>query len=145
MMKKRVLLLILGIIGFGLIAQLFLIPIVKKYNFRKQYQEPLADKLGIKIDDYSYQSVFPIGYFYVTLKQGMPLDEVHAIVRGYKKVYNCFGTDEIYYYFSDKDDEALRFEIRYDDQLKFETMRGEDENERTINIDPTCLNGLLDK
>lgn len=142
MTKKNIGLFILVLIGLGLVTQLCILPTIK-YNTRRQQQEVLARQLGVKIEDYSDVYVFPEAYFYAVLKPGMTLDQAHAIVRGYEKVYNCFGTDEIYYYFNTNDDNALRFVITYNDQLQYEDMRGEDLNERTIGIGPKCADGLL--
>jgi hypothetical protein len=123
----------------------------------EEKQEDLANKLGIRIEDYSYETAFPLGYFSTSLKPDMTINEVHNIVQGYDKVLHCgeydkdaIGTNkiyyfsEIYYYFSSDDLKALRFEIFYDRQGKFERLQSEDQDSRTIRSEG-CETGLIEE
>jgi hypothetical protein len=113
-------------------------------NPYKKEQKDLANELGVSINDYPYRSSFPSGYFYSVLEPGMTLDEVHSIIMGYKKVLNCdYRRREVYYYFSTEDTKALRFEIVYDDNLKYWKFRGEDDDSRTI-WTKSCEPGLIE-
>jgi len=109
-------------------------------------QRQLAKELGVKIDDYPSPYAFPDGYFYSVLKPGMTIGQVHNIVKGYRASYNC-GLDEVYYYFSDNDNRAIRFEVDYDyapvgDDYIFINLMTEDDNSRSIHI-VGCVPGLL--
>jgi len=143
-MKKMIIVLIVSIIGVLAISLLYISPSVKESNLRRK-QEELAIILGVKIEDYPYQVDFPAGYFYSVLKTGMTYDQVHAIVRGYESVYRCYGINEIYYYFSNDDDTALRFRLVYDKQERYIELQGEDPNSRTLGLGPGCSGGLLGK
>lgn len=81
----------------------------------------------------------------------MTLEEVHSIVKGYEKVLYCGQYhggqySEIYYYYGiDHDDEdTLRLEIEYNQEMKYESTRGEDSNSRTIN-EYRCTLGFIGK
>ena len=71
----------------------------------------------------------------------MTIAEVHKLVRGYTKVFQCPESFEVYYYYSDDDQKALRFEIWYDEG-KFSRIIGEDSDSRTIRIE-NCNPGRL--
>jgi hypothetical protein len=105
-------------------------------------REDLADKLGVEIQDYPDESMFPLGYFDVTLESGMTLNEIHEIVQGYEKVLHCRTYSEIYYYFSTEDDKALRFEITYDEQMRLRRYQEEEIDSRTITTNG-CDNGQI--
>jgi hypothetical protein len=92
----------------------------------RQQQGKLAEELEVKIQDYPYESSFPIGYFVSALQPGMTLNEVHAIVKGYKEIYQCFGFAELYYYYSSDEEESIAFMISYDENKKFVDLRGID-------------------
>lgn len=111
-------------------------------NPQKKQQEQLAQELGVEIDDYSYEKVFPLGYFNSILKEGMSMDEVHSIVKGYEKVLQCGSRCEVYYFFDNRDTKALRFMIFYDKQSNFERIQGEDTDSGTIWTDG-CIEGTL--
>lgn len=111
-------------------------------------QKELAIKLGVEISDYPNTKSFPKGYFYSILKADMTVSEVHNIVKGFEKVYRCRSTGEtyyreVYYYFSSRDTDALRFQIFYDLNGKLKNFQGEDEDSRTITIND-CEEGLID-
>src|SRR6266540_4516052 len=136
-MKKNIFILIILFITLLAIGYLFVLPTMKQ-DALKEKQEELAKSLGVKIQDYPYQSDFPAGYFYTVLKPNMTYDEVHSIVRGYESVYNCYGTDELYYYFNKDANNALRFALYYDEQGHFVEMQGEDPNSRTLSLGSEC-------
>ena len=121
-----------------------LYPIVKDRDLREKQRVELASRLGVRIEDYPYPADFPVGYFYSVLKPGMTYDKVHSIVCGYESAYRCYGTDEIYYYFSKNEDENLmRFALYYDEQGQFVELQGEDPDSRTLGLGPGCSLGLL--
>jgi hypothetical protein len=105
-------------------------------------QERLAETLGIKIDDYPYPNSFPSGYYYSVLKPGMTINEVHQRIKGYKKVINCNGVSEIYFFYDVSDEKALRFRIRYDQQKNYKEFEGEEKDSRTIQT-LGCVEGQL--
>lgn len=118
-------------------------------NSNEKKQEELAITLGVRIKDYPFVTVFPLGYFYTVIKPGMTLDDVHFIIRGYEKVLRCRDSakdalyyKEVYYYFSPRDDEALRFQLFYDEQGRFLEFQGEDEDSRTI-MTLGCEEGII--
>lgn len=141
-MKKNILfscvlliVLILSLLYIYLVA-------TRKIDLRNK-QEALAKSMGVRIDDYPYKVTFPVGYFDSALEPGMTYDEVHRIVRGYERVYRCYGFTEIYYYYSTNHDDAIRFGLVYDDQSQFVELRGEDPESRTLGLGPGCSVGLL--
>jgi hypothetical protein len=141
-MKKRITLLVLAAAGVMAIYFLWRLP-ASKADARTGQQEALAENLGVRIHDYPYPADFPVGYFYTVLRAGMTYDQVHGIVRGYLSAYQCYGIDEIYYYFSRDEHTALRFRIGYDQQGRFVELEGEDPNSRTLGVGPGCSVGLL--
>jgi hypothetical protein len=114
-------------------------------NPYQEEQEALANLLGVEIQDYAYDSSFPLSYYAVVLETGTPINKVHEIVRGYEKVYHCQSYSEIYYYFSTEDDKALRFVIMYDEQLKISKIYGEDSDSRYIKTEDCDLEQLPEK
>jgi hypothetical protein len=108
-------------------------------NPYQSQQEALAKQLGVKIEDHSYPKAFPEGYFYEVLKPGMSPHEVHEIIKYYDVIYSCEDYKEIYYYFSKNDDQALRFQIFYDKEGKFEKLQGEDDNSKYIKVNDCIL------
>ncbi len=141
MAKKRIPWLVVAAIGIVAVSLPWVLPKLQG-RARKAQQEQLATNLGVSIDDYPYQGDFPAGYFYRVLKPGMTYEEVHHMVREYESVYRCFGTDEIYYYFSKNDDDALRFALYYDEEGRYVELQGEDPNSRTLSLGG-CSPGLL--
>lgn len=123
---------------------MFLVLLLVGCNTRHKQQEKLANSLGVQIEDYPYPSSFPNGYFYIKLQSGMTINEIHAIVQGYENVYHCGDYSEIYYYYSQEDNKALRFELLYDEQGRFKQLRGEDDDSRTIRTEG-CMPGLIDE
>jgi hypothetical protein len=110
-------------------------------NIYIKKQIALANKLDIEFSDSQIPINFPLNYYYEVLKPGMSIDEVHKIIISYEEVYRCGDLREVYYYFSNKDDDALRFTIFYKkDTLNFEMIQGEDSNSRYIKVD-NCLKG----
>ena len=106
-------------------------------------QEALAEEIKVNISDYSYEYVFPVGYFETVLKPGMSLEEVHRIVIGYEEVFNCYQDLELYYYFSSDDHKAIRMLIIYDEHKKYTEIQGEEPGSPTIFV-TGCSPGLLD-
>lgn len=104
----------------------------------------LAKQLGIKIADYPPEASFPIEYFYTVLRPGSSIDEVHSIVKGYSKVLHCETWSEIYYFFDNRDADALRVQIFYNDKGEYDHLLGEDEDSRTIWTEG-CDIGLIDR
>jgi hypothetical protein len=132
----------ISIIAILAVSYLIIFP-MSKQNALKEKQEALAKSLGVKIQD--YPGTFPTNYFHAVLKPNMTLDEVHDIVRGYESVSNCYGTNELYYYFSTDKNDAIRFMLFYDEQGYFVRLEGEDPNSRTLSLGSGCPNGLLEK
>jgi hypothetical protein len=138
-------LLILVILCILASVPLLLMPAMKS-NVQKGQQEELAKSLGVKIDDYPYPGIFPGGYFYSVLKPGMTYREVHKIVRGYLSEYLCFGTDEYYFYFSEKPDDYWLWALVFDEQGHFVRIESDTEpNSRTLGLDSSCVRGELGK
>lgn len=130
-------------VGAAIVALLFLPYVLTHFTtIIKQIQ--LASQLGVRIQDYPNPMVFPVGYFYSVITPGMSMRDVHSIVIGYEQVFNCFGTDELYYYFSTDEKDAIRFEIIYDDQGRHKEFLGEDLYTRTLSIG-ICTPGLLEE
>ena len=139
-MKKRII--VISIICILVIGFPYVLSRLKEHAL-KDKQEELAKSLGVKVEDYPLD--FPTDYFYTILKPGLTLAEVHNIVQGYESVYNCYGTDELYYYFSNDENDALRFEFDYDKQGHFVEMRSEDPNSRSLGgLGEGCSEGLLE-
>jgi hypothetical protein len=147
-MKKKFLILILLALVIIAASISFVISLQIDNPIRRQ-QETLAKELSVKIDDYPYRASFPIGYFYIALQPGMNVQEVHSIIRGYKKAYRCkssgvnFYYSEIYYYFSLEDLKALRFIIFYNEEGGFKRLESEDDDSRTIRIGSDCELGVI--
>ena len=139
-LRVILLLVIVGIIGLFMYPSLRIL--AREFTLKPQ-QEKLATALGVKIQDYPYEHDFPAGYFYNVLKPGMTLREVHAIVKGYKEVYHCFGFSELYYYFSGDEDKAVVFMLTYDNDGKFVDLRGNDPFSSSFGVGSECSVGLL--
>lgn len=105
-------------------------------------QEKLAKILQVKIEDYPFPQSFPSGYFYSILKPGMTREEVHRIMKGYEKAYDCSNT-EMYYFYSQDEDAAERLFIFYSLNGLFEKIQGEDKNSRYWLRSSDCSEGLL--
>jgi hypothetical protein len=115
-----------------LAAILLLVPSIM--NLQTEWERAkLARSIGVNIEDYPYPALFPVPYFSKILMPGMSVAEVHQVVRGYKKVYRC-REREVYYYFSNDDKRALRFEVLYDSNYRYEEVESEDDNSQTISI-----------
>lgn len=148
-MNWKIFLTIGGLIGVVIVAYLYIAPLVEEYQY-KQMRNNLAEKLGVKIEDYPPEEFFPYDYFASVLKPGMDISEVHKIVIGYKKVFQCefdngnwYG--ELYYYYSVKrsNKHFIGVEIFYDDLGKFDVMGSADDSSGDIHED-RCENGLLE-
>jgi hypothetical protein len=110
--------------------------------YHKQ-QQALAEQLGVKIEDYPYPRIFPHYYFSEILRTGMSPKEVHNIVKGYDEIFVCGDYKEIYYYFSRNDDKALRLQIFYDNDHKYVSLQGEDDNSRYIKTEDCIYGGMI--
>jgi hypothetical protein len=108
---------------------------------RSQQQQRLAEELGVDTQKYPITYGFPATYYHSILTEDMTIKEVHNLIRGYTKVFRCGDHQETYYYFSDGDRTALRFEVWYDEG-KFNGIVGEDSDSRTIRIED-CEPGRL--
>jgi hypothetical protein len=106
-------------------------------------EEELAQRIGIALADYPQVGPFPENYFYTILEPGVSKDEVHSIVTEYEQVFTCYGTDELYYYYSTNDEDALRFMIHYNEESRFVRMYGEDDDSLTLSKEG-CVLGRLD-
>jgi hypothetical protein len=145
MMRKIILLIIAALLLLS-IAIWVIKTNTEKNNYRLK-QEVLAEKLGVKIQDFPPEFYFPVGYFSAILKPGMSIGEVHNLVREYDKVLRCrydvnFYDREIYYFYSDVDKYPLRFELFFDRQQKYERFQGEDRNSGSLMSDG-CETGLI--
>jgi len=107
-------------------------------------QEKYAKQYGLKIDDYPYPLVFPAGYYETILKPGMSINQIHATIRGYASVYHCKQYSEIYYFFSKKEEKAIRFEVTYDERGNFKYLQGEEPDSPTIQLHG-CTEGLINE
>jgi len=97
-------------------------------------RKALADRWGVNAEDYGLY--FPLDYFEAKLHKGMPIDEVHAVIKDYERVLHCRYDAEIYYYYSSDDNLALRIEVLYEpDGLFFLGVIGEDWEDGGIGIE----------
>jgi hypothetical protein len=108
-------------------------------DMHAEAQQELAQELGVQAGDYG--RLFPQDYYYEALSPGASIAEVHAALRGYEKVLRCPSGAEVYYYFSARDDTAVRFQVFYDDTFEhFIGLVAEDWNERGIDVQD-CVAG----
>jgi hypothetical protein len=128
---------------FLVIAVLWIAPLLTT-SPREKMQQDLAKELGVDIRAYPSQSTFPSGYFFTVLKPGMPISEVHNIVRNYEKVLRCGHTMEEYYYLSEIPEDAERFRIFYDKEGRFERLQSEGDDSGIL-PDDWCSPGLLEE
>jgi hypothetical protein len=105
-------------------------------------KEALAKMLQVKIEDYPYPAVFPLGYYASILEIGMSINEVHKNMKGYKRVFQC-KNNEVYYFYTEDDDTATRIRIIYDSNFNLKKLDGEEPDSRTIQIFG-CTEGLLE-
>ena len=102
-------------------------------SFGKE-RKALADRWDVNAEDYGLY--FPLDYFEANLHRGMPIDEVHAVIKDYERVLHCGYDAEIYYYYSSDDNLALRIEVLYDPySLLFRGVVGEDWEDGGIGIE----------
>jgi hypothetical protein len=99
----------------------------------------LAAELGVELRRWPWPTSFPVSYFFSVLEKGTPRREVHQIVRSYERVLRCGPdsrgfTQEVYYFYSDRDDKALRMQIEYDTQGHLYRVQGEDPNSRVFSV-----------
>lgn len=92
--------------------------------------------------DYPPASAFPSSYFFYVLERGMTKKEVHEIVVEYEQAFTCNSIDELYYYYSKDEADAMRFKIIYDFDGKY--YRLIEEGDSSIFYDEECVPGLLD-
>ncbi len=107
-------------------------------------QERYAEQYGLQIDDYPYPLVFPAGYFETILKPGMSKSQIHTTIKGYEMVYHCKQFSEIYYFFSNQEEKAIRFEVIYDERGNYAYFRGEEPDSQTIRLEG-CTEGLIEE
>ncbi len=104
-------------------------------------RKALADRWSVNVEDYGLY--FPLDYFRAKLHKGMPIDEVHVVIKDYEKVLRCGFSGEVYYYYSADDNLALRIEATYDPySLLFQGVVGEDWEDGGIGIEG-CEPGRL--
>jgi hypothetical protein len=109
----------------------------------------LAAELGVDLWSWPRPAAFPLGYFFSVLEEGMPRQKVHQIAKGYERVLRCGPdsrgfTQEVYYFYSDRDDKALRMQIEYDAQGDLYRVQGEDSNSRVFSV-RNCQPGRWDE
>lgn len=129
---------------FGLLVFLpwyFLSGIIAR-NQKLEIRRQLAQELGVNIDDFENPYSFPSNYFDSLLQPGMSIAEVHSIVRGYKTVLHCGNTREVYYFFSNMKEDAVRLEFIYSESGQFKWRGGEDSDSHSIFIEG-CSPGLI--
>ena len=133
----------LGALGI-ILACLFIwiFPVVTT-SPQERAQQSLAKELGVEIEDYPSKSSFPGGYFYVILKPGMSISEVHKIMRAYEKVLHCGQTIEVYYYLSANAEDAKQIWVIYDKNGKFAYLTGNDSDSGNQDTE-WCVAGLLE-
>jgi hypothetical protein len=109
----------------------------------KVEQNELGKELGVNAKEYS--KIFPDDYFYSKLTTDMNIVDVHKIILGYKKVYNCGSNLELYLYFNADPEKAIRFGViyNYGDGMKFMHVEYTDQNSGYPNINDYCKEGLL--
>jgi len=111
--------------------------------YRPLQQRTLARRLGIETEGYFPHPNFPFSYYHDRLEKEMTIVEVHQLIQGYTKVLRCGvindSAREIYYYYSNSDYSALRFQVEYY-KGKFVWLQGEDEDWRTIRTE-NCEEG----
>jgi hypothetical protein len=142
--KKKICISLLAIACLYVLCRLPSLRFVIRERDLRPQQEKLAKELGIRIDDYPFQSEFPAGYFATVLHEGMTLAQVHRIVRGYQDVFRCYGDTEVYYFFDRENKKGVVFMIRYDPSSKFVELRGSNPFEPTISLGDDCTEGRLD-
>jgi hypothetical protein len=138
-MKKAnwIILAALSLIVCGAVTFFFIFLYTPPLDYKKD-QEILAQKLGVRLQEQKYPLSFPESYYGEKLLPGMTKDQVHQIIKYYTRLYICSDWREVYYYFSNADDKALRFTVFYDENGNYLHLSGEDKNSREINID-TCM------
>lgn len=136
-MKNKV---ILTIISFVLL--IVVIMFVWHSVVRQEERKELSDVLGV--DSRNYSNSFPIDYFLSKLKDGMSIDQVHQLVIGFTKAYSCGESSELYLYYDESIEKALRFSILYDKEvgLNYLSLMYADQNSGYPNVND-CSEGLL--
>lgn len=109
----------------------------------------LATELGVNLWSWPRPAAFPLGYFFSVLKEGMSRQRVHETVQGYERVLRCGPdsrgfTQEVYYFYSVRDNRALRMQIEYDAHGNLYRVQGEDPNSRTFSVG-NCQLGRWDE
>lgn len=140
MRKKRFTYII--VLAATTLTLLLSVKVIHDISFRIK-QRDLAEGLGVKVEDFTPTSYFPETYFFSVLKPGMTKNEVHEIVVEYEQVFTCNNLDELYYYYSKDEADAMRFMILYDFNGKFHKIMGEDDSSKLY--DEGCVPGLLDE
>jgi hypothetical protein len=139
-MKRVIIKILIGILSLFLLFIIFLLwGTIKEENKESNLAKTLQVDLNVNRE---YSSNFPSHYFYLILKPGMSIGEVHNRITNYKKVLNCSNISEVYYYYTSDDDTARRIEIIYDEERRFKELRGEENDSRTIQING-CVEGTL--
>jgi hypothetical protein len=130
------------IVGLLIVISLLLTFITPKIIYRIK-EENLAKELGIANEDYLNKYVkFPYGYYKAIIPIGTSIEVVHNKIIGYEKVYYCYRTREVYYFFSENDERAQRFEVIYNELMDVKDIRSEDSNSRSIAVF-YCEEGLI--
>ena len=121
---------------------------LEKRSARLQREE-LARELGLDPQIHAHDQGFFIDYFYETLSPGMPISQVHQIVKGYKSSFACKDDIEMYYYYSTSDKDAMIFIINYQENAR---LKSKEIDYLEVSLDPnsrwlpngSCRPGILD-
>ena len=111
----------------------------------REKQELMAQELGVNIDDYGPAYNFPWRYLGGQLVSGMSTWEVHQIIPRHEAVFLCdidSIPNEIYYFFSDEDEKAVRIRIVYDEHRRYQFLDPEDRESHNISVQ-NCEPGYL--
>lgn len=124
----------------GILTIFLCVSCIETYpRWLRQQQASLAQELGVNMEDYGPAIRFPWGYLESQLTPGMSIREVHQLMPIHAAVYRCennTGTvfTEVYYFFSEDEDRAVRIEVIYLEDGKLRDIRPEDRNSRRLSV-----------
>ncbi|MBI5822915.1 MAG: hypothetical protein HZB18_02735 [Chloroflexi bacterium] len=137
-MNKRFWIIVLALVMLLLLPKLYWA--IKAIPYREK-QEQLAQTLGVNIHNYR-RFDFPFDYFLQELKPGMPIREIHRIIRGYDRVLRCDDYAEVYLYFSPPGTDSFKYMILYDEKFFRSFITDDIFGDRTVSING-CVDGKL--